>query len=261
MKLGIITSPNKEGIQRVNRLGLEHAEFDINGDDISAVTGNAGVLKAALSENGVHLCAVGRWGRNRLNPDLSVNEKEQKDEFDLIDFCESTGCGVYICGVNYVEGFSYYENITAAMGYLQSLIRHAANRVQICTYNCHWNSYIDKPREWDIVHDHIKALGIKYDPSHAINARRDYLSELAKYGGRVSHVHLKGTVNIDGVHIDDPPAGLDTVNWGAFLSILRKHGYQGALSIEPHSQTWQGELGEQGLKYTISYFKSLLFME
>ena len=71
---------------------------------------------------------------------------------------------------------------------------------------------------------------------------------------------FKGTLNIDGRHIDDPPAGMDMINWGALLSILRKYNYQGMLSIEPHSATWQGELGEQGLKYTIDYFKKLLFI-
>lgn len=259
MKLGIITSHDRAGLKRVKDLGLECAEFDINGDDVSYVTQNIDDIKAAMSEYGVGICAVGRWGRNRLNKDLSFNEKERKDECDLIDFCASTGCPVYICGVNYVEGFSYYSNITAAISYIQSLIDYAAGRVKICTYNCHWNSYIDNPREWDVVHGHIKELGIKYDPSHAINAGRDYLSEITGYGKRVYHIHLKGTINVDGVHVDDPPAGLDTVNWPAFLSIFRTYGYDGALSIEPHSGTWQGELGEKGLRYTIKYFKSLLF--
>ena len=53
---------------------------------------------------------------------------------------------------------------------------------------------------------------------------------------------------------------MDMINWGALLSILRKYNYRGMLSIEPHSATWQGELGEQGLKYTIDYFKKLLFI-
>ncbi len=261
MKLGIITGHDRKGIKQVRELGLEYAEFDVNGDDVSYVTNNIKDIKAAMAEYGVGICAVGRWGRNRLNADLSVNAKEQKDEFDLIDFCAATGCGVYICGVNYVESFSYYANVTAAINYIQSLIDYSGGRVKICTYNCHWNSYIDKPREWDIVQDHLKDLGIKYDPSHAINAGRDYLSELVKYGGRVYHVHLKGTINVDGIHVDDPPAGLDTVNWPAFLSILRKYGYNGVLSIEPHSETWQGDLGEKGLHYTIKYFKSLLFQD
>lgn len=174
--------------------------------------------------------------------------------------CAELGCPVYITGCNYVDGLSYYQNVSAAIAYFQSLIDSAAGRVKLCVYNCSWNNYVNKPHEWDIINDHLKALGIKFDPSHTVNGGRDYLSEAALYGANFDHVHLKGTLNIDGRHIDDPPAGMDMINWGALLSILRKYNYQGMLSIEPHSATWQGELGEQGLKYTIDYFKKLLFI-
>ena len=259
MKLGMISpSHDAAGIQRIKALGLDYAEFDVNADDISYL--NRAEIRKALSETGVKLGAVGRWGRDRITADGSICAKEQKDEFDLIDMCAELGCPVYITGCNYVDGLSYYQNVSAAIAYFQSLIDYAAGRVKLCVYNCSWNNYVNKPHEWDIINDHLKALGIKFDPSHTVNGGRDYLSEAALYGANFDHVHLQGTLNIDGRHIDDPPAGMDMINWGALLSILRKYNYQGMLSIEPHSATWQGELGEQGLKYTIDYFKKLLFI-
>ena len=259
MKLGMISpSHDAAGIQRIKALGLDYAVFDVNADDISYL--NRAEIRKALSETGVKLGAVGRWGRDRITADGSICAKEQKDEFDLIDMCAELGCPVYITGCNYVDGLSYYQNVSAAIAYFQSLIDYAAGRVKLCVYNCSWNNYVNKPHEWDIINDHLKALGIKFDPSHTVNGGRDYLSEAALYGANFDHVHLKGTLNIDGRHIDDPPAGMDMINWGALLSILRKYNYQGMLSIEPHSATWQGELGEQGLKYTIDYFKKLLFI-
>ena len=259
MKLGMISpSHDAAGIQRIKALGLDYAEFDVNADDISYL--NRAEIRKALSETGVKLGAVGRWGRDRITADGSICAKEQKDEFDLIDMCAELGCPVYITGCNYVDGLSYYQNVSAAIAYFQSLIDYAAGRVKLCVYNCSWNNYVNKPHEWDIINDHLKALGIKFAPSHTVNGGRDYLSEAALYGANFDHVHLKGTLNIDGRHIDDPPAGMDMINWGALLSILRKYNYQGMLSIEPHSATWQGELGEQGLKYTIDYFKKLLFI-
>ena len=259
MKLGMISpSHDAAGIQRIKALGLDYAEFDVNADDISYL--NRAEIRKALSETGVKLGAVGRWGLDRITADGSICAKEQKDEFDLIDMCAELGCPVYITGCNYVDGLSYYQNVSAAIAYFQSLIDYAAGRVKLCVYNCSWNNYVNKPHEWDIINDHLKALGIKFDPSHTVNGGRDYLSEAALYGANFDHVHLKGTLNIDGRHIDDPPAGMDMINWGALLSILRKYNYQGMLSIEPHSATWQGELGEQGLKYTIDYFKKLLFI-
>ena len=259
MKLGMISpSHDAAGIQRIKALGLDYAEFDVNADDISYL--NRAEIRKALSETGVKLGAVGRWGRDRITADGSICAKEQKDEFDLIDMCAELGCPVYITGCIYVDGLSSYQHVSAAIAYFQSLIDYAAGRVKLCVYNCSWNNYVNKPHEWDIINDHLKALGIKFDPSHTVNGGRDYLSEAALYGANFDHVHLKGTLNIDGRHIDDPPAGMDMINWGALLSILRKYNYQGMLSIEPHSATWQGELGEQGLKYTIDYFKKLLFI-
>lgn len=259
MKLGIISpSHNAAGIKKIKELGLEYAEFDVNADDISYL--NVSEIKNALDEYKISLGAVGRWGRNRIESDGSFSKKEQKDEFELIDMCEKLGCPVYITGINYVDTLSYYENISAAIGYIQALIAYAAGRVKISTYNCSWNNYIDKPHEWDIVHTHIKELGIKFDPSHTINGGREYMTEAVNYGNKFYHVHLKGTINLNGKHIDDPPAGLDTINWGALLSVLRYHKYEGMLSIEPHSATWQGELGDRGVKFTIDYFKKLLFI-
>ncbi len=62
----------------------------------------------------------------------------------------------------------------------------------------------------------------------------------------------------DGKYYDNPPAGLDAINWRAFMAILYKHHYDGMLSIEPHSSTWRGELGERGVKFTIDFIRSLM---
>lgn len=263
MKLGIIAAHSGEGIKYVRDLGLGYAEFDVNGDDIKYLTAPeaSDAVLEAMNKYDVKLGAVGRWGRNRINSDGSFNEKEQKDEFDLIDLCRKLSCPVYICGVNYVDGLSYYGNVTAAINYLSSLIDYAGDDVKICTYNCHWNSFVDDPKTWELIHGHLNNLGIKFDPSHSINGGRDYIREMKDWGERFYHVHLKGTINVDGIHVDDPPAGMDMINWGMFLSILRAKKYEGMLSIEPHSATWSGELGRKGVEFTIEYFKKMLFEE
>ena len=253
----IAPSHDEAGVKRVASLGLKWIEFDINADDISYF--DTAAIKRALEENGVKTGAIGRWGRPRINSDGSINEKEQKDEFALIDVCRKLDCPVYIAGVNYVDGLSLYDNYTAAIKYLGSLKTYCGNDVRLITYNCSWHNYIDNPQAWDIVNAHL-GIGIKFDPSHTINGGRDYIDEAFRYGDRVGHIHLKGTINIAGVHFDDPPAGIDSVNWGLLLSIFQKHGYNGMLSIEPHSAVWQGELGERGLKYTVNYFRSLPFI-
>ncbi|MCL2512723.1 MAG: TIM barrel protein, partial [Oscillospiraceae bacterium] len=103
-------------------------------------------------------------------------------------------------------------------------------------------------------------LGIKYDPSHCVNkGSRDYMGEIAEWGHRIYHFHIKGTLNLKGLHLDDPPAGLDMISWPTVLGLLYKADYKGMLSIEPHSPTiWRGRLGEWGIKYTIKYISPML---
>ena len=42
------------------------------------------------------------------------------------------------------------------------------------------------------------------------------------------------------------------------MSILYAKGYNGGLSIEPHSENWRGELGKKGVDFTINYMKKLI---
>nr|WP_300830716.1 hypothetical protein [uncultured Acetatifactor sp.] len=65
---------------------------------------------------------------------------------------------------------------------------------------------------------------------------------------------------MNGKRFDDPPAGMDMINWGAFLSILYAKGYQEGLSIEPHSDNWKGELGDKGVDYTIDFIQKLILI-
>ena len=43
------------------------------------------------------------------------------------------------------------------------------------------------------------------------------------------------------------------------MATLYKIGYDGTLSIEPHSETWKDSLGDRGVEYTIQLIRSLMF--
>ena len=47
-------------------------------------------------------------------------------------------------------------------------------------------------------------------------------------------------------------------DWGSFMAILHAKGYQGGLSIEPHSENWKGDLGDKGVDYTIRFIRNLM---
>lgn len=259
MKLGIISYDYyPTGLKWVKDLGLDYVEYCINenADKFLAEVPN---LKNNLKEFDIKVASIGRWGTNRIDKNGLV-EDELQISYRMIDACETLGSPVFVCGCNYVEELSYYDNLTLAIQYFKALIDYASPKgVKIAVYNCRWNNFICNDETWRIVLGHLPELGIKYDPSHCVYAGGNYLEEINQWGERIYHFHLKGSLYINNRRVDDPPAGLDMTNWKAVMGLLYAKGYNGVLSIEPHSNTWTGELGAKGIDYTINYFKQLIF--
>lgn len=168
--------------------------------------------------------------------------------------------------------------------------------MQCSIVNCMMGgNYIRTPEQWKLVLSEVPGLGIKYDPSHSFvhgGAQGAYLDEALEWGSHIQYVHVKGVIQrgpseeptmwairdlvaahpeLKGIFqpyferpntvYDNPPAGIDVINWRAFFAILYKYGYDGYLAIEPHSATWRGDKGEKGLKYTIKYIRDLMILD
>lgn len=263
MKLGIIASPQASSFRKAADQGLEFLEFCINvSSDVDAFLADLPKLKEASRSTGVAVGSIGRWGTDRIGKEGELIDEELRRSYQLIDAASELDCPNFVCGCNYVEELSYYANCTSAIAYFGKLIEYGKPRgVTISAYNCHWNNFVDNAQAWTVIHGHLPELGIKYDPSHSRYGGRDYLKELTEWGERFRHVHIKGSVIIDGKRFDDPPAGLDQTDWGTFMAVLYAKQYEGGLSIEPHSRTWSGELGDKGVAFTIGYMRKLLFSE
>lgn len=260
MRLGIIADPKIESFDYALEKGLQFLEFCINvGQDTSVLTDRIPVFQEAMLRTGVTVGSIGRWGSDRIAPDGSLVEEELQISYRLIDAASELGCPNFVCGVNYVEELSFYQNCTSAIGYFSKLIDYARDKgVTVSVYNCRWNNFVHGPKTWEIIAGHLPELGIKFDPSHSRYDGGDYLKEMADWGHRFKHVHIKGSVIIGGQRFDDPPAGLDQTDWGTFMAVLYAKGYDRTLSIEPHSKVWSGELGDKGVDFTIGYMNKLL---
>ena len=257
MELGIISWISEADFVRVKNKGLSFVELDVN-DRAQEFLEHLAEVKEYSAKYGLPVAAIGRWGSNRICAE-GICAEELELECQLIDAAGELGCGVYITGCNYVDELSYYENCTHAIHYFEKLIAYGRDKnVKIATYNCRWNNFVCDPEAFRIIHGYLKDLYIKYDPSHCVYAGGDYLKEARDWGSRFIHVHIKGSLVVEGQRFDDPPAGLDMTNWKAFLAILYAKGYDGGLSIEPHSENWRGELGEKGVDLTIRYIRQLL---
>ncbi len=260
MKLGIIAKPKKESFQYARRKGLNFIELCINeGQDVDTFCKSSNDLKNWIDKYEVSIESIGRWKSLRIDQKGEIIEEELQKCFRLIDVASEIGCSNFVSGCNYVDELSYFENCAAAIKFFELLIDYAKERdVKISTYNCRKVNFVNNPDVWKIVHGHLKELGIKFDPSHSRYFGGDYLQETLDWGSRFNHIHLKGSLIVNGQRIDDPPAGLDQTDWKSFISVLRVKGYTGGLSIEPHSPIWEGELGEKGVDFTIEYMRKII---
>ena len=257
MVLGIINGWEREHFRAVRDLGLEAVEFCINHNyDSAAVLAIKEEIKKSSEDYGVKVGAIGRWGMTRVDENGGIIPEALQHDKNLIDLASFLGCPVFNVGCNYTEGKSFDENCAFAIRYFGALLDYAKDKnVKIAVYNCDWSNFVYNERAWAVVLGALPALGIKYDTSHAINRRADYLKEIADWGYRFFHVHIKGNLQVNGESYDDSPAGLDTTKWSAVMSLLYIKNYDGMLSIEPHSHNWRGKKGQWGVRFTIDFMR------
>lgn len=267
---------------------------DFFGAPMAELTARQEELKAASQRAGIEVGAVGRWASHILDENGQVKPEEWGEVKAVIDFGAYLGAKHYLCSVNYVKELSYYKNITAAIQVLKDIVAYAKEKgMETAIVNCCMGgNYIRTPEQWKLVLSEVPGLGIKYDPSHSFvhgGQNGAYLEEGLEWGAHFKYCHVKGVIqrgdsreeeqwammDLAKAHpelkeelmaktfggsnwYDNPPAGIDVINWRAFFAILYKYGYDGYLAIEPHSPTWQGELGQKGLRYTIKYIRDLM---
>jgi len=305
MKLGMIAQPEAKSFDLAKELGLSFLEFDINcafgapfDSDIrkngEVMLSRAAELKAEIARTGIEVGAVGRWASQVIDNNGQVIDEEYAQVKALIDLTHELGTKNYLVSVNYNENLTLYQNITAAIRYLNDVVAYAAQYgTTVSIVNCMMGgNYIRQPDLWKLVLPDVPGLKIKYDPSHSFvhgGPNGAYIEEGLGWGDRFGYVHLKGVVQGQAFSearnwqimpymrneelrpkimkemeennrwYDNPPAGMDVINWPAFFAILYKSHYDGLLSIEPHSRTWSGSLGDIGLKYTIDYMKKFMW--
>ena len=124
--------------------------------------------------------------------------------------------------------------------------------------------YLEEAMEWGdyFGYVHIKGViqhGLSYEPQHMglFKIMHEH-PELAEQLRTLLLIKNDGPFAYQPQSYDNPPAGIDAINWRAFFAALYQHGYDGDLAIEPHSRTWRGELGEKGVRYTIQYIRDLM---
>ena len=259
MRIGQIYSYNDPAyFHDAKANGLEFIEVCCNfAPDNEAFIAAVDKIKQGINETGVDVSSVGRWNHEMMVSG-KIDAEQQASYKALLDAAIEVGAKTFVCGANYDDSISLFRNYSNAIEFFGDLIDQANGRIKIAIQNCNWNNYIVSPREWEVVLGDLPALCLKYDASHAYNRNADYLAEMSDWGERIAHVHIKGTTHAGSRWVDDPPAGMDDLKWGSIFSVLYARGYNGDLSIEPHSATWSGELGQKGVAFTKEFIRKFV---
>ena len=259
MKLGMIHQWRGECFDYVKGKDLSFIEICRNYDpETEEFIAHADEVKANVERTGVTIASVGRW-----NAHPNAGGKLDTDVYDrmvrLMDAAHHVGAPVFVCGCNYDKEISLFRNYSFAVEYFSRLLEETNKRnMKLAVYNCDWENFVYAPPAWEVVLGELPDLMLKYDCSHAYYRGADYLKELYTWLPRVAHMHVKGAVAVGGKRVDDPPAGLDNIDWQRVFAILYAGKYTGGLSIEPHSATWSGALSELGLDFTLRYIRRFL---
>lgn len=259
MQLGMIADPVEESFRLAAEEGLDFVEFCINGHDTGEQLETLlPKLRNWIKTYHVQVGSIGRWKSQILLPDGIISENEISVAKRLLQICDALGCPNYICGCNYSSGITKLENYNRAVDFFAHVIRSAPSGTDVSVYNCKKMNFVSTPESWSFILEQLPQLGIKFDPANSRYAGEDYLAVLAQWAPRVRHVHLKGSIMVDGVRIDDPPAGMDQTDWNSVIGILRNAGYDRGLSLEPHSDIWKGPMMRQGIHFSVNYFEKLI---
>lgn len=260
MRLGRIQNDySAEGFDLVKNSELEFIEICCNNDaESEKLIASKDSVKEQISRTGIDVSCVGRWNHSLMR-DGGIDRSASDIYYRLLDTAVELGARTFVCGCNYDSSVSLYKNYSNMISFLSSLCDKARGTgVKVALQNCDWNNFITSPEHWEMVLGEIPELYIKYDASHAYNRGQNYLDQLSDWGERVAHVHIKGTTHAGKKWVDDPPAGMDDIKWGSLFSILYARKYDGDLSIEPHSATWSGELGNAGVAYTRDFIRKFI---
>jgi sugar phosphate isomerase/epimerase len=273
MKLGIIALPVAESFQRAKEKGLDFIEFciNVNGSHwpLEDFLANADKLAAASKESGVAVGCVGRWGTSKIADNGGIIEEEFDNCVRLAGAAAKLGSSIFVTGCNYIEGLSMYENVTSTIKFYERLLLCVRDKgLDLATPNCRWNNYVHSDPAWSLIHGYLKDLKIKYDPSHCnYDGNQNPLGEVNRWADRIVHVHIKGTMLVDGRQYEDPPAGMDQFNWPSFIAMLYSKKYDRGLSIESH-KNWshifastpeEKTLADKGTDFTVKYIRQFIF--
>jgi sugar phosphate isomerase/epimerase len=186
-----------------------------------------------------------------------------------------------VCGfAGAIEGKPVPESMPRFKEVWSELAQRAEDKgVRLAWENCDmggsWNTphfnIAHSPAAWEMMFNEVPspALGLEWEPCHQMVSLIDPLPQLRQWvaKGKIFHLHGKdATIAWDVLKTSGLRGGKQFVwhrtpgfgdtNWTDVISILRQHGWTGAIDIEGwHDPVYKGELEMTGQVYGLNYLK------
>jgi sugar phosphate isomerase/epimerase len=223
-----------------------------------------GYIEGLCQQYGVYISGLGYYP-NPLDPDAEQGAFYREHIKKIIRAAAKLRVPAVNTFIGRNPALNVPDNLKLVAEHWPAIVQEAeACNVKIGIENCpmwftndEWpggKNLMTTPAIWDRVFDLIpsRALGLNYDPSHAIWQMMDEVRPIYDYRDRLHHIHLKDVKlyrdRLDRVGIMAHPLeyhspklpGLGDVRWGAFFAALTDVRYRGPVCIEVEDKAFEG---------------------
>ena len=210
--------------------------------NLNSVISNPRSVRDLVDEYGVVISALGFYG-NPIHPDEATRKRHKEHFLKVLEASYRLELPVMTGWVGKYPG-SIEDNIREVKKVWPDILKKAEDYdIRIAIENCPGN-IMYRPDIWQRVFDELGSehIGLEFDPSHLICQLIDANAVADEFGDKIYHVHAKDAeINWERISrlgitserwCPHRLPGFGELDWAKFFTILRKHNYDYAISIE-----------------------------
>ncbi len=253
MKVGMLTAPMRDvGIEDLVKFaqsaGIGGLEISAAGKCAHFDSGDADLARrvaAVCADAGIEITSLAAYV-DVTSSDPAARQANRDLLGRLLELCQVMGVGILCCAAGLPPaGKSKEDTIREdSAPFYRELAKRAADLgIKLALEN--WGATnIQNLSQWELMFELVPDdnFGLNFDPSHLVWQDIDYLRAVDVFGSRIFHTHAKDTEIVAhrkawvgsqaGGWWRFVIPGLGEVDWGVYISRLRKAGFNGVLSIE-----------------------------
>ena len=254
-----------KAIRKAGYTGIEVAPFSLSDDPIAIPAAQrreyASIIKSeGLTFAGLHWLLLAPKGLDVATPDKALRERSWLHMRNLIDFCADLGPeGIMVLGSpqqrTVTGGLSKAQAVKNFTDGLAGIAPHAIERgvkVLIETFSSHRDDVAPMLADAYAIVRQIDSPGIQmmFDCNNESNEAEPHATLVDRYFDHLKHVHIteKG----------GPYPGTGSYDYKPVLSVLRRRGYHGWLSLEVFDfSAGADKIAQESFKYIQSEIAKL----